>query len=360
MSFFLPITDYREEKAAFLPPDSFCPELINVLGVSDRALPDQIQKTPATPTSDTDLKPIYALWGGSDRCVSALLSAAATEAANRSLDTFICRDPIDPSLITALRIEGVGLLQKTETTLPPSARLIDLSALFLPFTPDERAHLNALENERDSLLDRCRTAGEIIARLEKLQLRLTFPLHRTDLLKKKASRIANTIPLGGGKVYRLPVSTVTSDHRLRLFPFGGNTRIIGLNDLYAVAPHFLRLLSEALILRGADQFQLTDQWSGSFVGLYLPSVKLCYLIEPPEDRQKLMTLSRYLLSRTQSLRGAYRELNECGRQIQKHLASLSGQSNEIALQTQQLYENKLQKSRFGEFRKRLLIDLFCK
>lgn len=344
MSFLLPIVDRMGEKACFLEPDQLTPELIGTMGLCDK------------PTM-----PIYALWGGGERCVDRLLTAIADEAANRSLAVFSCRSPAEPHLRRALWVEGVGLLQKTDTVLPRGCKLIDLSPLEAARTDEEGERLSELSARAGALFDECAHPGQAASRIGRASLALVAPLHKSDALAQKAHRIAASQPIGNGRAIRLPISVITArGERTRVFPFGEEVQIIGLRELYGVGAHFLSLLADALAKRTADHLILTDGWSGETVGIWLPASCICYLADPPEHRQKLMTLSRYLMPRPQSVRERYRALESCRRALCRHTAYLTREIAALRAQIGEIEEACLQKSRLGDFRKRLLIELFCR
>lgn len=342
MSFSLPTVDHVGEKACFLEPDALTPELLCRLGLCD--MPNM---------------PVYALWGGSELCIDLLLTAIADEAANRSLDSFACRSPSAPHRRYALWVEGVGLLKPIGTTLPQGAKLIDLSSLSRNAEIAEK--IDQLKEKHTSLYGECRNLSSAAARVAHAQVALTAPLHHSQTLSSKAARIAAAQPIGNRQTRSIPITAVTANGgRLRLFPFGEAVQIIGLRELYGAAARFLSLLSNKLDERDADRVELTDLWSGTAVGIWLPSQAVCYLTDPPERRKKLMTLSHYLSPRTQDVRTRYRALENCIGEIDRHLVYLAGEIDMISRQIDEIEENALQKSRLGEFRKRLLIDLFCK
>lgn len=344
MSFLLPTVDHDGTESCYLEPDQLSPDLLCTMGLSD---------TPAMP--------IYALWSGSDRCVDLLLSAIADEATNRSLASFACRSPSDGHYRRALWVEGIGLLRKADRFLPSECRLIDLSALSAMHTAEDRESIAELKRQAQSLRNECQNLGKAIGKIEETELYLTAPYHQSEILASKAARIASAQPIGSAQSVKLPILSVSANEAMhRLLPFGEEVQIIGLRELYGVAAHFLLLLSDVLTARSADSVLLTDQWSGSVVGIWLPSSNLCYLTDPPERRQKLMTISRYLSSRPQDIRTRYRTLVGCRSELYREIARLTGEINEIQSQISEIEDKTLQKKRLGEFRKRLLIELFCK
>ncbi len=344
MSFLLPTVDHTGEQACFLEPDQLTPELICTMGLCDK--PNM---------------PIYALWGGGERCVDLLLSAIADEAANRSLDCFSCRSPSSPHLRRALWVEGVGLLGAVTVTLPRACKLIDLSPLEAERSDEEGEKLTELSAREGALISECAHPGRAAASIGRASLALVAPLHKSEALAQKAHRIAASQPIGSGRAIRLPISVITAKgERARVFPFGEEVQIVGLRELYGVGAHFLCLLADALTERTVDHLILTDGWSGEIVGIWLPASRICYLSDPPERRQKLMTLSRYLLPRPQSVRERYRTLESCREVLCRHSAYLAEEIDELGLQIGAIEEAVLQKSRLGDFRKRLLIELFCR
>lgn len=343
MSFLLPISEFAASDACMLAPDALTPECVRLLGLSESE------------------EPVFILWGGSGQAVDRLLHAVEDEAVNRSLGHLVCHSPHPPYRRTAIWVEGVGILRSAGTRLPERCRLIDLSSLFVRLSDREVASLEALRSKADAADRRCRELGSAAAALSRATLSLTEPIHAVESLRKKAERIALAQPSGSGRCLTLPITTLTAEGKsMRALPFGASTQIIGLSELCGTAARFLQMLEDALSARGADRILLTDRLSGETEGIWLPSGALCYLTDPPELRQKLMTLSRYLLPRTQVLRKRWRTLGDCRKMIGGEIAHLFAERAEITAQIDKIEESALQKSRLGEFRKRLLIELYCK
>lgn len=344
MSFLLPTVDHTSEKACFLEPDQLTPELISTMGLCDK--PNM---------------PIYALWGGGERCVNLLLSAIADEAANRSLACFSCRSPVSPHLRRALWVEGVGLLGAVTVTLPRGCKLIDLSVLEAARSDEESEKLSKLSAREGALISEYANPGQAAACIRRASLALVAPLHKSEALAQKAHRIAASQPISSGRAIRLPISVITAGgERARVFPFGEEVQIVGLRELYGVGAHFLCLLADALAERTADHLILTDGWSGEIIGIWMPASRICYFSDPPERRQKLMTLSRYLLPRPQSVRERYRALERCRGEIERQSTQVVREIDALRTQIGAIEEAVLQKSRLSDFRKRLLIELFCR
>lgn len=342
MSFSFPTVDFAGGAACLLESEALTPELIAALGL----------------TFEPSMQ-IYALWGASGYCVDLLLSAIADEAANRSLRCFSFRSPIPPYRRTALWVEGVGLLTEAAHSLPKKCRLIDLSPLIrVTETGETLDRLNADLCAREA---DCINLGKASQRLTRSALSLTAPYRQRALLAQKAARIASAQPIGSGRAVRLPVSVIASGgERTRMLPFGEGVGIIGLQELYGGAADFLILLAQALDQRKAHYLLLCDQWSSEAVGLWLPERSVCYLCDPPERREKMMTLSRYLTSRPQDIRARYRALKTGVELIEREIGQLTDEMSKIGSQIDSIEEKSMQKSRFGIFRKRLLIELFCK
>lgn len=344
MSFLLPVTDHAGEKACYTLPDDITPTLLAHLGISEASA-----------------MPRYALWGGGEYCTDLLLSAISDEATNRSLNQFSFRSPFEPHCRTALWVEEIGLIGAVDRTLPSGCRLIDSTSLSLSPSADEQEELYRLRKDASALAEQCQCIGEAFAKLEQSTLTMTAELHDIEKLARKTKSISAAQPIGSGHTLRLPIAALSADRAYhRLLPFGEEVQIIGLRELYGAAAHFITLLDSALIERSVDFVELTDGQTGTIAGIWLPSSKLCYLLDPPERRQKMITLSRFLSARSQSIRVRYRSLEGCKREILNEIAYLIGKTVEIQSQISLIEENCLQKSRIGEFRKRLLIDLFCR
>lgn len=344
MSFLLPTADYADRRCCYLEADFLTPELISAI----------------VPTATPEM-PTYALWGGGDSCVDLLLTAISDEAANRTLATFTCFSPSPPQTRTALWVEGVGLLKKVDAALPKGCKLIDLTGLASPLSAEDSDKYAFLKASAASLLSNCQNLGAACDRLARVSISLTAPFHDSEKLVGKAARIAAAQPIENGMCCTIPIAAVTaSGERLRMYPFGEDVQIVGLRELYGVSARFLELLSDALNDRGADYAKLTDLWSGSVLGIWLPASRICYLTDPPDERQKLMTVSRYLAPRPQTTRSHYRSLEHCRGEIEQQMVCLTTQISEIKTQLIEVEQKALKKSRLGEFRKRLLIDLFCR
>lgn len=347
MSFLLPVTDYSAKGCMCLSTDRFTPELIGAM----KLLGEQTS-------------PIYALWGGTgtgERCADRLLSAIAAEADNRALRHINCFSPFLPHRLSALWVDQVGLFVRSEHTLPPRCRLIDLSPLFSPLSDEDERSVSELNLEIAALTEECHTLGSAASRIESAALTLSLPCHSAQPIEKKAARIASAQAISSGEIRTLPILVPHSPNMLlRALPFDASVRIIGLREQYGIAAHFIAQLSKALKERSADFILLTELWSGNPMGIWLPSAKVCYLTDPPESREKIMTLSRYLLPHTQSIRNRYRALEGCRKELMLQLSSLTNEIAGLYAQIDQIEEHLIKKSRFGEFRKRLLIDLFCK
>lgn len=299
------------------------------------------------------------LWSR-DRALGAkLLEAIAGEAANRKLPFFAVYDPLLPDRMTALTVEGIGSYTLFPDALTREGGMIDCSVCVAD--EKEPAELTSLRKQQECLRTQISRIGKILAAQNRLRKETASLIIDKDALTARAIRIARHIPKGNGSSSVLPILSYGEQNGICLYPFDSDTRIIGLTSRYNLADLFLDALSDALAQKRCGYTVLTDALTDTPIGIYLTQIGVCYLTEAPtEVREKQLTLQRFLNPYTTEGRRAWRQLTASFTLLEEHLCDRIRAYRELAQQEEKLFSALYQTNRLQNFRKRLLIDLFCK
>lgn len=308
------------------------------------------------------LSPPKLLYGKDPTLLSSLLSSIKSEAINRKLSYRALYDPFLPHRLTDLWVEGLGSFTCSPGQLTVEGGLIDCSPPISEMSESARIALQDLAVFKASLTQEIISVGRLLADAKLILANQGKHLCFNSALREKAERIAKKLSHGNGakKTLQWAIQAYGESGTITLLPFDKEIRLLGLPSHYSLAPLFLKELEASLIARNCDYILLTAVFTGECVGILLPESGICYLTDAPEEiREKELTLSRFLKPFTVEERRCYRRLSTSAEAIEGHLCKCLADYRALAQKEQELYASLQSESRLQNFRKRLLIDLFC-
>lgn len=300
------------------------------------------------------------LFGRDPYLLSGLLSSIGSEAINRRLTVHALYDPYLPHRLTALWVEGVGSFTLSPQRLTVEGGLVDCNFPLPDIGEGNIREIQQLAKARCALAKEITAIGRLISDAKTILATQGACLADRTALREKAERIAKKFPHGESSANKLSIQSYDAQGAITRLPFGSEIRILGLPSQYSLASLFLTELSEALSSRRCRNVLLTAAFTGELLGILLPEMGICYLSDAPEEmREKEVTLSRFLHPFTAEERRRYRRLSEAADALQEHLCRRLGEYRTLADREQELLASLHSESRLQNFRKRLLIDLFC-
>ncbi len=304
------------------------------------------------------------LWGGPLSYRGALLAAIAEEGDNRGLAVERFYDPYRPSCLSAVALEGVGAIVTDPALIEQVEGLIDGAPPFMAVADPIHRALSAIAAKRRSAEREMDAFGRVLGDQRSLCLALAQRVVDLPGLRGRALRIARRLAAGessAGEDRPVLQYTVTAVGTGYALPFGPSVRCLGLSSAYGLGGLFLQQLVEALEQLGLTYTRLIRAHTKETVGIYLPCAKVCYLIDAPQTVNcRPLAMGHHLRAHTTEERRAYRQLSTAADAAEGQMKRLS--HTLIALQKEEdiLIAPLWATNRLQNFRKRLLIDLFCK
>ena len=317
---------------------------------------------PPLPIACDRVTPPALLYGNNPTLLSGLLSSIRSEAINRKLAFSALYDPYLPHRLTDLWVEGIGSFTLSPQLLTTEGGLIDCTVPALEADESVHTALQELSTAMTSLAKEISSVGRLLADAKSILATQGERLCTSVSLRAKAERIAKKLPRKSGTCAKrtLAIQSYDESGAITLLPFPKEIRILGLPSRYSLSSIFLRELEAALIARNCEYILLTAAFTGERLGILLPASGICYLTDAPEElREKELTLSRFLLPFTPKERRDYRRLSAATKAIEAHLCLRLADYRAFAMREKELHASLYQESRLQNFRKRLLIDLFC-
>lgn len=315
---------------------------------------------PPLPFLSDEECPPKLLFGRDPYLLSGLLSSIRSEATNRRLVFHAQYDPYLPHRLTALWVEGVGSFTLSPRRLTVEGGLVDCNFPLSERSEEALLRVPSLTAKRCALAKEIASIGRLLADAKAILAAQGSRLADRSALREKAERIAKKLPRGTVEAYTLAIRSYDDTGAVTRLPFGGEIRIWGLPSQYSVSALFLEELSAALSARGCRRILLSAAFTGELLGILLPELGICYLTDAPEEmREKEVTLSRYLYPFTAEERRRYRRLSAASEAVEEHLCKRLSEYRLLAKEEQALLSSLHSESRLQNFRKRLLIDLFC-
>lgn len=337
------LADWRQCPAAFASPA------------------ENVSAPPLHPLSLTaEESPPRLLWGRDPYLLSSLLTAIGSEAANRRKNIFAVYDPYLPTRLTALTAEGVGSFTLSPRQLTVEGGLIDCTLPLPECNGEALVRVRDLAEAKCALAKEIVSVGRVLADAHSLLAAQGSRLVDRPALRAKAERLAKKFPRGEGSIRMLAIQSYGEEGTVIRLPFGNEVRVMGLPAHYSLASLFLADFSDTLTARGCDQVVLTAAFTGTVLGIWLPDCGICYLTDAPvEEREKEITLSRFLHPFTAKERRSYRRLSSSAEAVVGHLCHRLAEYRALAKEEREILATLHSESRLQNFRKRLLIDLFC-
>lgn len=302
--------------------------------------------------------PAYHLWGDDRHLASRLLAAVRSEAVNRRLTVRAFYDPLCPSLLQGLWVEGIGNFTARPDALSHGARLIDCTTLATP-SPQLTCQLREISEEKQLLAKGIGQLGACLHTQTELRKSLSLPMVQTKELTRRTASIAQKVKRGNDKHPPLPILSYAHDSAYRL-PFGEEVEIIGIGGQYDLPALFLDTLFSALAERPCERVILENALTHEVIGVWLPADGRCYLANAPDGLcQRERSLNRYLTPHTQACRHGHRALRAACDAWNDRLMALLCEYQALSAKEEALYASLYENNRLQSFRKRLLIDLFC-
>jgi hypothetical protein len=279
---------------------------------------------------------------------------------NRHLKVSAIFDPFLPDRLVALSVEGIGNFTLSLDELTVEGGLIDCSPALSDPNEETMAILMELRLARSALVQEITSIGQLLADTRFLLSTQGSHLSDSSAIRAKAERIVRKLPKVANGIGKCAIQSYGEMGRINYLPFGKEVRLLSLPDKYNLAPLFLNALADALADRGCHGILLTAAFTGEIVGIYLPQSGICYLTDVPETlREKELALSRFLHPFTAEQRRGYRRLATSADAIEAHLCERISQYRALVSREKELLSPFHNESRLQNFRKRLLIDLFC-
>ena len=310
----------------------------------------------ATPEIGTE--PVYHLWGDDPYLAFRMLCAIRSEAHNRKLTVSSFYDPLAPSLLQGLWVENIGSFASRSNALSYGARLIDCTAL-ADILPEGKRELQKIACEKHERANQIGQIGTCLKEQLALRKTLSLPMVLMEELNRRTAAIAQKTKRGNDHLTVLPILSYDKDRTYRL-PFGETVEIIGITGQYDLPALFLDTLLSALAERPCERVVLENAISHEIIGVWLPADGRCYLANPPDGlclRER--ALNRYLCPHTQDCRHGHRALRAACDVWREQLIRLLGEYQSLSAREEELYASLYENNRLQNFRKRLLIDLFC-
>ena len=301
------------------------------------------------------------LWGADPFLRSRLLAAIQHEAGNRRQSVTAVYDPLLSDRIVAISGDSIGALTLSQHQLRGNEKLIDCNALLPPDCDTILGQAEAIARQRNQLAAEIASVGKAISSHRSLLMGVSRKLCDAPSLQAKIQRIAKQIPKGDGWESALPIFTRKSGKAVHLpFPPGESVRFIELQDVYGIATLFLEDLSRTLAEKKAHRILLTCALTDEPMGILLPAQGVCYLKQIGSTLPcKKLPMRRYLSAHTTEERRAWRNLAVSVSALERHLDRLLDAYRNLAKEEDALRVSLYNESRLQNFRKRLLIDLFC-
>lgn len=311
------------------------------------------------PSPCEDTLPAYHLWSDDPYLSSHLLTAISTEAANRGLSVYSVRDPFLPSRLCELRVSGLGRFTADASDLTAGARLIDCTSL-CQSTVGDADQLGELSIKKQELLHRIQTVGECLHSQLALCQELSLPIVQKDALAHRAAGIAHKCKPSDHTPSAYSVCSYHHTEAIFALPFDEQTKIVRVYGAYCLPALFWEILEELLAEKKANRVILKNSLTRESIGIWLPDAKLCYLTHAPaESVTAELSLNRYLAPHTQTCRHNLRILLSSCQLWKEQLLKILYEYQSISSREEALYAPLYENNRLQNFRKRLLIDLFC-
>ncbi|MBO5778726.1 MAG: hypothetical protein J6R82_04075 [Clostridia bacterium] len=279
---------------------------------------------------------------------------------NRHLKVSGVFNPFLPDRLDALSVEGIGNFTLDLNELTVAGGLIDCSPALSEANEETMATIQELRWARSALTKEITRIGKLLADTRFLLIVQGSRLIDSSAIRAKAERIARKLPKVAHGIGKCAIQSYGETERINYLPFGKEVRIFSLPNKYNLAALFLNALADALADRGCHGILLTAVFTGEIVGIYLPHNGVCYLTDAPDGlREKELALSRFLLPFTAEQRRGYRRLSASADAIEWHLCERISEYRALVSREEELLSRFHNESRLQNFRKRLLIDLFC-
>lgn len=304
--------------------------------------------------------PSYLLWSPDPHLSARLLNAIASEAANRKLPTHAFYDPLLPTRMCGLWVQGLGNFTTHPAILTNGGILIDCTSCC--DTPSASAtKLTELIAKKQYLEEKIADIATLLQTQSQLRKDIAQSMVDTDALYRRAIGIARRTPHGAEDSTVLPILSYTAGESEYRLPFAQEVRIVGMTAQYGLAPLFLDVLLDALAKRHCQRVILENALTHQPIGVWLPTGGVCYLTQAPaEICEKQLSLTRYLLPHTQPKRHLYRTLTSACKTWEGYLSHTLEQYQSLCQSEEAIYASLYTANRLQNFRKRLLIELFCK
>lgn len=316
--------------------------------------------SPPIPFSSAVKVPPKLLFGRDPYLLSMLLASIGSEAVNRRLAVCAVYDPYLPNRLTALSVEGIGSFTLSPRQLTVEGGLVDCTVSLPEGDEKMPAEARDLATARCALAKEIISVGRLLADAKSLLAAQGSRLTDLSALRAKAERLAKKLPPSQGGLRKLAIQSYGEEGAVTCLPFGNEVQILGLPCQYSLASLFLTELADALSVRGCHGVLLSAAFTGEILGIFLPEMGICYLADASEDsREKELTLSRFLYPFTAEERRCYRRLSASADAIEAHLCHRLAEYRTLAKKEQEVLTALYSESRLQNFRKRLLIDLFC-